>query len=61
VYRTHLDRALFPAELKSGSRIPFGFTVNETDDRSGFRGWLEWTPGICGSRDYEALGELILK
>ena len=61
VYRALLDRTLFPDELKSGARIPFGFTVNETDDKSGFRGWLEWTPGICGSRNYDALGEITLK
>ena len=61
VYRALLDRALFPDELKPGARIPFGFTINETDDKSGFRGWLEWTPGICGSRNYDALGKITLK
>ena len=61
IYRAFIEKALFPDEFKSGTRIPFGFTVNECDDKSGNRGWLQWTPGICGSRDHDALGEIVLQ
>ncbi|MBR2344585.1 MAG: hypothetical protein IKA71_02230 [Lentisphaeria bacterium] len=61
VYRALIDKALFPDEFKTGTRIPFSFTVNECDDKTGNRGWLQWTPGICGAKDHDALGEIVLQ
>ncbi len=61
IYRALIDRAFFPDEFKPGNRIPFSFTVNECDDKTGNRGWLQWTPGICGVKDHDALGEIVLK
>jgi hypothetical protein len=34
-------------------------TVNDNDG-DGFRGWLEWTPGVCGGKDSSAFGWLTL-
>jgi hypothetical protein len=61
--------ALFPASLlgytpgatapQAGDRLRLSFTVNEAD-ADGFRGWLEWTPGICGTKNPEEYGELVL-
>jgi hypothetical protein len=43
-----------------GASIGWSFTVNDADGK-GFRGWLEWTPGICGSKDAAAFGRLLLE
>lgn len=43
-----------------GTRFPFSFTVNDNDGDV-FRGWLQWTPGICGGKDSSAFGWLILE
>ncbi|HIE51165.1 MAG TPA: hypothetical protein EYP85_05355 [Armatimonadetes bacterium] len=42
-----------------GGRLTWSVTVND-DDGEGFRGWLEWTPGICGGKDASAFGWLHL-
>ncbi len=41
-------------------RLTGSFTVNDNDGK-GFKGWLEWTPGICGNKDSSAFGWIILK
>ena len=41
----------------AGSSIGFSLTVNDADG-TGFRGWLEWTPGVCGTKDASAFGRL---
>jgi len=38
-----------------GNRTSWSMTVNDNDG-DGFRGWLEWTPGVCGSKDSSAFG-----
>jgi hypothetical protein len=44
----------------AGQSVGWTFTVNDADG-SGFRGWLEWTPGICGTKDASHFGRLILE
>jgi hypothetical protein len=44
---------------RSGRRISWSMTVNDNDG-DGFRGWLEWTPGVCGGKDSSAFGWLTL-
>lgn len=36
------------------------FTAND-DDGEGFRGWLEWASGVCGTKDAAEFGVLLLK
>jgi hypothetical protein len=43
--------------LKENHQIPFSFTLNKNDGK-GFRGWLEWTPGVCGGANPEMFGDL---
>jgi hypothetical protein len=38
-----------------GERVTGSVTVNDNDGE-GFRGWLEWTGGICGSKDSSRFG-----
>ena len=45
---------------RRGKKLGFTFTVNENDGK-GFKGWMEWTPGICGYKDSILFGKLILK
>ena len=40
-----------------GDTFSFSFTFNDNDD-NGLRGWLEWTPGVCGGKDSSLFGEL---
>jgi len=40
-----------------GATVGWSFTVNDADGE-GFRGWLEWTPGICGGKDASRFGRL---
>ena len=40
-----------------GASVGWSFTVNDADG-DGFRGWLEWTPGVCGSKDAARFGRL---
>ncbi|NOY80602.1 MAG: hypothetical protein GXP31_06310 [Kiritimatiellaeota bacterium] len=40
-----------------GARLAASFTVNDNDGK-GFRGWLEWTPGICGGKDSSSFGRI---
>ena len=51
--------ALGPWRPAAGATVGWSFTVNDADGE-GFRGWLEWTPGICGSKDAAAFGRLVL-
>jgi len=39
----------------AGGKLTGSFTVNDHDGEK-FRGWLEWTPGICGGKDASAFG-----
>jgi hypothetical protein len=41
--------------MRVGRRLAWSMTVNDNDGE-GFRGWLEWTPGVCGSKDSSAFG-----
>jgi hypothetical protein len=47
----------------AGADLPrlwaWSFTVNDRDGDQ-FRGWLEWTPGICGGKDASQFGILDL-
>ena len=47
--------------LKSAKEagIVFSFTVNEMD-ASRFKGWLEWTGGICGGQSNIYFGRISL-
>jgi hypothetical protein len=47
--------ALGVKDMRAGRRLAWSMTVNDNDGE-GFRGWLEWTPGICGSKDSSAFG-----
>jgi len=38
--------------------IGFSMTVNESDQAGAFDGWLEWTPGICGTKTTAEFGRL---
>ncbi len=38
----------------------WSFTVNDADGE-GFEGWLEWTPGVCGSKDAAGFGRLLFE
>ncbi|MBR6471512.1 MAG: hypothetical protein IKS83_06920 [Victivallales bacterium] len=49
--------ALLMATPSPGEIFFFSFTFNDNDD-NGLRGWLEWTPGICGGKDSSLFGEL---
>ena len=51
--------ALGVATPGAGKRISWSLTVNDNDGE-GFRGWLEWTPGVCGSKDSSEFGWLTL-
>ena len=42
---------------KAGENIKWSLTVIDNDG-SGFRGWLEWTPGICGGKNAAEFGVL---
>lgn len=44
---------------RAGLRSAWSMTVNDNDG-AGFRGWLEWTPGICGGKDSSLFGWLVL-
>jgi hypothetical protein len=39
--------------------LTWSLTVNDNDG-DGFRGWLEWTPGVCGGKNSSAFGWLRL-
>lgn len=41
--------------MQPGRRLAWSMTVNDNDGE-GFRGWLEWTPGVCGAKDASAFG-----
>ena len=43
---------------RPGEALLGSFTVNDNDG-SGLRGWLEWTPGVCGGKDSSRFGELL--
>lgn len=47
--------ALGVRDMRSGRRLAWSMTVNDNDG-DGFRGWLEWTPGVCGAKDSSAFG-----
>jgi len=49
--------ALKLAAPAAGTRWTASFTVNDNDG-GGFRGWLEWTPGVCGGKDSSAFGRI---
>ncbi|MBI3921656.1 MAG: hypothetical protein HY318_09585 [Armatimonadetes bacterium] len=42
----------------AGGTIGFSFTINDADGR-GFRGWMEWTPGICGNKTAAPFGRML--
>ena len=48
-------KALGIRTMREGRRLAWSFTINDNDG-AGFRGWLEWTPGICGGKDSSAFG-----
>jgi hypothetical protein len=47
--------ALGAKAMQPGRRLAWSMTVNDNDGE-GFRGWLEWTPGVCGGKDSSAFG-----
>ena len=51
--------ALGVTRVAAGRRLSWSVTVNDNDGK-GFEGWLEWTPGVCGSKDSSAFGWLML-
>jgi hypothetical protein len=52
--------ALGIKDPRTGKRVSWSTTVNDNDGE-GFRGWLEWTPGVCGGKDSSAFGWLELE
>jgi hypothetical protein len=52
--------ALGIKDPRTGKRVSWSTTVNDNDG-DGFRGWLEWTPGVCGGKDSSAFGWLELE
>lgn len=40
--------------------ITWSFTINDRDGKDESFGWVEWTPGICGTQDTSAFGWLEL-
>jgi hypothetical protein len=44
----------------NGASVGWSFTVNDADG-GGFRGWLEWTPGICGGKNASQFGRLLFE
>jgi hypothetical protein len=46
---------------EAGASLGWSFTVNDADAEGRFRGWLEWTPGICGGKDAAPFGRLVLE
>ncbi len=60
-YEAALPWALLGVTRASpGKRVSWSMTVNDNDGDA-FRGWLEWTPGICGGKDSSAFGWLLLE
>jgi hypothetical protein len=53
-------KALGIINPRSAKRVSWSTTVNDNDG-DGFRGWLEWTPGVCGGKDSSAFGWLELE
>jgi len=47
--------ALGVQDMRPARRLAWSMTVNDNDG-AGFRGWLEWTPGVCGDKDSSAFG-----
>ncbi|MBM3497137.1 MAG: hypothetical protein FJX74_00560 [Armatimonadetes bacterium] len=63
------DRTLYEAAIpwsalgmtsQPGARPGFSLTLNDNDG-AGFRGWLEWSGGLCGPKDASKFGVLWLK
>jgi len=52
--------SLGPWRPTPDTSLGWSFTVNDADG-AGFEGWLEWTPGICGSKDAAHFGRLTLE
>ena len=50
-------RALGVKSPVVSGRVSWSMTVNDNDGQ-GFRGWLEWTPGVCGGKDSSEFGWL---
>ncbi|MGQ9731233.1 MAG: DUF6259 domain-containing protein [Candidatus Zipacnadales bacterium] len=46
--------------MRPNSPIAAGITLND-DDGQGFRGWLEWAAGVCGTKDASKFGVLELQ
>ena len=59
IYKALMSRTLFYVPFAKGMKLPFTFTVNEAD-KDGHRGWMQWTPGLCGGYDPDAFGEVLL-
>ncbi len=46
---------------KAQKGLTFSYTVLDNDG-DGFRGWVEWTPGVCGTgRNSADFGRLLFK
>ncbi|MBT4815726.1 MAG: hypothetical protein HON70_08515, partial [Lentisphaerae bacterium] len=52
--------ALGVTNVRPGSRTSWSMTINDNDGE-GFRGWLEWTPGVCGAKDSSAFGWMLFQ
>jgi len=62
IYELKLPFAEIGFVPAKGKSLGFTFTLNESDDAAkGFRGWIEWTPGICGYKDSMFWGKLTLE
>ena len=58
--------------MKTGDELRFSFTFNDADKAGReitqkmiendqlFKGWLEWTPGICGGKNISSYGKIVL-
>jgi len=51
--------ALGVRNVAPSSSITWSMTVNDNDG-DGFRGWLQWTPGVCGGKNSSEFGWLRL-
>jgi hypothetical protein len=65
----HEGRTLYEAAIpwsalglspEAGRSAGFSLTLNDNDG-AGFRGWLEWSSGLCGQKDASRFGVLSLR
>jgi len=59
VYEAAIPWAALDMRPTAGAQPGFSLTLNDNDGE-GFRGWLEWSSGLCGAKDASKFGVLLL-